>query len=246
MGQPTQICCQFKNRNGQLDGPCETCGNVRERHLLDNIQRFNRKERFFLLGWALGNSTLQLGKEFRVGLSAKIGTPVPQTAFVAMDYHLDCIYAALELTNARRNVYHNVPKMVEGTHQDIDLLVAWEAAEQAHIVMIEAKGVTPFSNEQLRSKVTRLKGFFGEKGDKLPRIKPHSILASHRESANIKTAGWPPWTLVNNRPIWVQMRLPSDLLTATRCHEDGVVGATGAYWKVVGLTKTAQAPPNRR
>jgi len=72
--------------------------------LLDNLQRFNRKERFVLLGWALDNSTLQLGTEFRVELSAKIGTPVPPTAFVAMDYHIDCIYAALELTHAWQKV----------------------------------------------------------------------------------------------------------------------------------------------
>jgi hypothetical protein len=136
--------------------------------------------------------------------------------------------------------------MVEGTHEDIDLIVAWQDAEQAHIVMIEAKGVTPFSNEQLRSKVTRLEAIFGETGDDRQPIKPHFMLASHRESPRIKTAGWPAWTLVDNRPIWVQMRLPSDLLTATRCHEDGLVGAMGDYWKVVGLTKTAQALPNRR
>lgn len=233
MGQPTQMCCQFKNRNGQLDGPCETCGKVRERHLLDNLQRFNRKERFFLLGWALGNSTFQLGTEFRVELSAKIGTSVPPAAFVAMDYHLDCIFAALELTHASQKVYKNKPKIVEGIQEDIDLIVAWEAAGEAHIVMIEAKGVTPFSNKQLRSKVTRLKRIFDAR--RRPRITPHFMLASPRESAGIKTAGWPAWTLVNNRPIWLQMRLPKDLLTATRCHEDGRVAAIGDYWKVVGL-----------
>jgi len=103
--------------------------------------------------------------------------------------------------------------------------------------------VTPFSNEQLRSKVTRLGGIFGETGRRRPRIKPHFILASLRESPNIKTANWPAWTLVNERPIWVQMRLPSDLLTATRCHEDGRVAATGDYWKVPELKNISQGTP---
>ena len=66
--------------------------------LLEHLESFNRKERFFLIGEALGNRAFQLSTDFRTRLSEAFGIEPPSSAFVAMDYHLDWIHASLFLT----------------------------------------------------------------------------------------------------------------------------------------------------
>ena len=63
--------------------------------LMELLESFNRKERFFLIGDALGNRTFQLSTDFRARLSKAFGIEPPSSAFVAMDYHLDWIHASL-------------------------------------------------------------------------------------------------------------------------------------------------------
>ena len=58
-----------------------------------------------------------------------------------MDYHLDCLYAALELSRSFQPVYKNLPAVLKGTHEDIDLLVAWQSGKVTHIAMVAAKDV---------------------------------------------------------------------------------------------------------
>lgn len=59
--------------------------------LINLLQRFNRKERFFLVGHALGNKDFRLPEDFRLSLSSatNLGEEIPCDAFAAMDYHLD-------------------------------------------------------------------------------------------------------------------------------------------------------------
>ena len=56
--------------------------------LIDQLKRFNRKERFFLVGLALGNPDFKLSDAFRSSLHDLLGVSIPADAFVAMDYHL--------------------------------------------------------------------------------------------------------------------------------------------------------------
>ena len=65
--------------------------------LLEYLESFNRKERFFLVGEALGNPAFRLSSDFRTRLGAVFGLAIPNDALVAMDYHLDWIYASLVL-----------------------------------------------------------------------------------------------------------------------------------------------------
>ncbi|MHB1415078.1 MAG: hypothetical protein ACYC1C_07475 [Chloroflexota bacterium] len=65
--------------------------------LLCLLWSFNRKERFFLVGQALGNPSFTLSAQFRGRLGESFGLQVPENAFVAMDYHLDWLYASLFL-----------------------------------------------------------------------------------------------------------------------------------------------------
>src|SRR5687767_13254186 len=118
-------------------------------NLLTNLERFNRKERFFLIGHALGKQRFELAPDFGKALSATLDVPaVPTNAFVAMDYHLDWLYAALLLTSRpdavgvpqERDFYPEEPplrRLISGTQEDIDLLVAYEAEEGVHLILIE-------------------------------------------------------------------------------------------------------------
>jgi hypothetical protein len=65
--------------------------------LLNAPGAFNRRERFILVRWALDRLTFPLGHEFRDELSRLIGmhSPLPADAYVAMDYNLNWLCAAL-------------------------------------------------------------------------------------------------------------------------------------------------------
>lgn len=204
----------------------------REYELLDNLRRLNRKERFYLLGWALDKPDFDLGSTFRSCLSHELDQGVREDAFVAMDYHLDCLYAALELSRSFQPVYKNLPAVLKGTHEDIDLLVAWQSGKVTHIAMVAAKGVMPFSNRQLNSKVDRLKGIFGKDGTAWPNVKPYFLIASPKESKHIITKDWPPWALRDGQPRWLELPLPDDLMWATRCDEAGAISHQGTWWKI--------------
>ncbi len=52
--------------------------------LIEILEQFNRKERFFLIGQALGNEDFPLSKSFREDLGDAIGIDIPRGAFAAM------------------------------------------------------------------------------------------------------------------------------------------------------------------
>ena len=62
--------------------------------LMEHLESFNRKERFFLVGNALGNPDFQLSTDFQTKLNTAFGIQPPNSAFVAMDYHLDWLHAS--------------------------------------------------------------------------------------------------------------------------------------------------------
>ncbi len=103
-------------------------------------------------------------------ISDLIGIKIPTEYFAAMDYHLDWIYASLFLTQEHdekpfsRNFIDNKQKIdlqISGTQEDVDFLLAFVDHENiTHIVMIEAKGDSYFSNAQLNSKKKTIQGYF--------------------------------------------------------------------------------------
>ncbi len=66
-------------------------------YLVSHLKRFNRKERFYLIGSALGNATFRLGDDVRHRLSKLLDLFIPADAFVAMDYPLDWLLASMHL-----------------------------------------------------------------------------------------------------------------------------------------------------
>ncbi len=61
--------------------------------LIELLESFNRKERFFLISQAVGE--FQLNDDFRRELGKAINVDVPHDAFTAMDYRLEWLTAAL-------------------------------------------------------------------------------------------------------------------------------------------------------
>ena len=126
--------------------------------VLQHLQEFNRKECFYLVGMALGNERFCLSEDFRETLGQALGVEIPENAFAAIDYHLDWLAASLYLAaNPEACTPYKIDRrLITATQQDIDFLVAYESDEWCHMIMLEAKGVTEFSNRQFRSKVDRL------------------------------------------------------------------------------------------
>lgn len=111
-------------------------------YLVPHLRRLNRKERFFLVGLALGNKEFRLGDEFRQKLSDLLGLFVPEDAFVAMDYHLDWLFAAIHLaaTSGAPGPHPRDSRLITGTQEDIDLLVAFDGDSESRVIMVEASG----------------------------------------------------------------------------------------------------------
>lgn len=74
----------------QTDTPAEVA--------LEAIMAFNRKERYHLIRHAVTGGPWSLTDAFRSELERETGAGrIPDNAYVAMDYHLNWIAAALEI-----------------------------------------------------------------------------------------------------------------------------------------------------
>jgi len=201
-----------------------------------NLERFNRKERYFLIGMALGNPEFKLAPEFRDRLGNKYSLTIPDTAFVAMDYHLNWIFAAAALsfdTPVHENIFNNKAGVVDGTQEDVDLLVAFEDSSGInHIIMLEAKGFTSFNNKQFEHKMHRLKSIFGDNGQRWQAVKPYFGLVSPRKSSKLQVDKCPSWLKVGGTLPWFEMALPSSRLILYRCDELGKPNQEGILWTV--------------
>jgi len=202
--------------------------------VVDNLEKLNRKERFFLIGMALGNPGFRLDSRFRQRLSEGFNVVIPDTAFVAMDYHLNWIYAAAALafgTPVSGSVYENANRAIDGTQEDVDLLVAFEDASGLnHLIMLEAKGVTAFTNRQFQHKMNRLISIFGETGDRWPQIKPHFGLVSPRKPKGLHYGFCPAWLKIDDQIPWFRMTLPSDRVMVLGCDGEGRPDSARTFW----------------
>ena len=186
--------------------------------LIALLKLFNKRERYFLINYALGG--FSLADQFRRALEVKLGLAIPAEAFVAMDYDLEWLAASLlaskhsdGATNFDR-VYEGVP----GTYPDIDLLIAFKSEEAYHLILVEAKGYTGWLNKQMRVKSAYLATVFGEKGDNHTGVVPHFCLVAPKEpSERLTTGEWSEWmTRENGRPHWLKMHIPEERLVVTR------------------------------
>lgn len=209
-------------------------------NLIEILERFNRKERYFLIGQALGNARFRLSEDFRCRIGGKIGVSVPPNAFTAMDYHLDWIAASLSchMTGGDPDgypIFFNEDKGVMGNQQDADLLIAFEEGDKYHLVFLEAKAYESWSDVQLLKKASRLEGIFGGDGKKYPEVTPHFCMMSPREPSipRMVTTRWPDWMKDNDIPVWIKLCLPDDRIKVTRCTRYGASSNQGTYFRIV-------------
>jgi len=203
--------------------------------MIENLRKLNRKERFFLVGMALGNQEFRLSEVFRKELSEKFRVSVVESAFVAMDYHMNWMYAAAALTYEKpliNRIYDNTNKVIDGTQEDVDLVVAFEdQSSLIHLILLEAKGVTAFSNKQFEHKMNRLQSIFGEDGRKWLKVKPYFGLVSPKPPARLIYDVCPQWLKIDNAIPWFEMPI-KDRITVFGCDYLGKPDQQRAFWSV--------------
>lgn len=194
--------------------------------LLDVLASYNRKERFHLVKQALGG--FQVCGALKQALKEEDNSiEIPEKHFAAMDYHLDWIYASLYSYFGKqedKGPFKNDRNIIKGSQEDIDFLIAYkDNGGIFHLIFLEAKGVTGWSNKQMDSKSARFKEILGQTASKW-QIVPHFFLLSPRkpENLNVKSA----WK-------WVELNIPlKDLEKVVKCDESGKAKKDGAYWKI--------------
>lgn len=219
------------------------------------LSAFNRKERFFVFRHASGSDdsealhapSIGLSPRMRSQLSAAVGSEIPSGAFVATDYHLNWLYAALQWhagtttpgttepyprrTTAADEAGVISPAHIDGTQEDIDLLVAWVDKNGSHVLAVEAKAYGAWGNTQWRSKLARLAAIKSAAAD----IDLRFVLASPNEPRKLATQGLPAWaksTQSPPTPNWTRLPAPGLRVKTTRCTEDGTPSADGDRWRI--------------
>jgi hypothetical protein len=202
--------------------------------VIDYLEKFNRKERYHLVRWVTGGFRPSVGFRSSIGNATRLN--IPSGAFVAMDYHLNWLHAAIHISGDADATapYPNAliddvtgARMVQGNQEDVDLLIAFEDASITHLVMVEAKADASWSNSQLDSKARRLEAIFRNAGQS---IAPHFLLASPERPRFIRCQDWPGWMRSGDEPAWVKMSRPDNLEVVFRCDDAGKRSNAGAYW----------------
>jgi hypothetical protein len=203
-------------------------------NLIKYLKDFNSKERFFLTGQILGNPSFTPSSEFREKLSALLEIPVPADALSAMDYHIDWLYASLILAkdDDPSKIYPNVNKFIKAQQEDVDWLIAFKSQNEYHLVLIEAKGVTGWTNKQMLSKANRFGDIFGEQGNNWLGVVPHFVMMSSSYSQRLRIEKWPQWMKPNGKVKWLELPIPKSLIHVYRCNEQGLKSQNGQSWKV--------------
>ncbi|OPY75317.1 MAG: hypothetical protein A4E64_01948 [Syntrophorhabdus sp. PtaU1.Bin058] len=208
--------------------------------LFDYLRDFNSKERFFLVGQALGNPGFKISREFRNELAAVLHLQIPEVSFCAMDFHLDWLYASLQLNanNGKKEIHSNDAGIIKGQQEDVDLLVGYQVDNTYHIIIVEAKAFTGWTNSQMDSKADRLREIFGDNGNRWQHVFPHFLLMSPKKPVQLQTARWPKWMIQKTQggqpaPAWIKLQVPSTQIRVSRCDKNGKPNTKGDYWTII-------------
>ena len=193
--------------------------------LINILESFNRKERFFLVSQALGSPKFELATGFREKLAKSVdlepGIEIPANAFAAMDYHLNWVHASLvlahygevgeqgEITLSDEKGISLLHKegAIKSNQQDVDLLVAFRSGENYHLIFVEAKGydtdgLADFDGDnQLGAKAGRFKKIFDPDNTLYPNVTPYFCLMSGKEHTNVDWGKWLELNLPKERLV---------------------------------------------
>ena len=206
--------------------------------LIRYLRSFNRKERFSLLQEALGANTFCLDDDFRERLGGVVDLSIPAESFVAMDYHLDWLQMALYLTRTpdrpryipKKAVLGDGQKDINANQMDVDLLVAFDEDATTHLVLLEAKLETGWTNRQMGEKATRLDQIFPD--PPAAGVRPYFVLLSPNPPRRLEVGKWPRWMRPDRKPVWMPLPKPPNLRKVTRCTGDGRVSAAGGFLRI--------------
>jgi hypothetical protein len=204
---------------------------------IEQLSEFNSKERFFLAGYALGNPTFDPSIAFRTDISRVLGLYLPELVFAAMDFHLDWLFAAAKLaSNETTGSIHPIEKdCITATQEDIDFLIAFELEEVCHVILLEAKGVTGWTNLQMNSKAHRLGKIFGADGQRWAGVVPHFAIVSPRQPQRLASQQWPKWMAPNDNIPWIELAGTEGRQCVLRCDHAGAKAKKDepwTHWKV--------------
>lgn len=203
--------------------------------IIETLESFNRKERFYVVGQLLGNPKFIIDTVFfeKILKLLDLDLEYSRQYFSAMDYHLDWIYASLYISEKGKYGPNKIEEdTIKGTQEDIDFIISFtDKTKKTHIILIEAKGYGYFKNSQIQSKAKRLSAIFGDNGTQWENIVPHFILLSHKKP-NLKKNEIPKFMLNKNETDfnWLKLNLPKRR-KVTRCGAKGDFSDSYDSWK---------------
>ena len=225
------------------------------------LEAFNRKERYWLIRNALeeGGRPLCLSETFRNRLSTSLdGLAIPETAWWGMDYHIDWLIGALLLHKHGEKItfgYNELPdqkRVVRGTQEDFDFIVAFDKT----IIIVEAKGVTAWSNEQINAKCDRLTDLFSLPDLSEIDTRIYFLVTSPKNSASVPWSRFPEKVIgrksgEKSEAFFMKMELGSPAPEFWRIQRSDGTGpsADGKYWQVLideQLKRSLEAGPSAR
>ena len=216
--------------------------------LVSALQRFNRKERNWLIRDALGAGADALCPNFRERLAKLLREhdpeiSIPLEAWWTTDFHIDWLIGALAILADGEAVVGtakpNAPGLVTGSQQDIDLLIAWDTT----LILVEAKGVGSWSGSGTSDKLERLAGL---PGTLFTGLTPYLVFTSP-DNRGVPKTGLPWWIRNREAPLHMPMIPPGTglpLLKVQRCEVVGakiIPKAGGTQWRIL---KARQPEPS--
>jgi hypothetical protein len=216
-------------------------------NLASALELFNRKERNLLFRRALGHkeSRLRLSDTFRTEVQKELAIEheIPADAWWATDFHFDWLAGALkvhaqgkdEASKQQENLSFEERHLVEGNQEDIDLVIATDG----HLIMIEAKAYSAWSNSQMASKIERI-NLLHQYYATLPHaseppIEFHFLLISPNEPKKL-VAKWPSWIHRSGGKIpWIQLPVEDTVLGVTCCDQNGSGNNATSRWRVISI-----------
>ncbi|BAV49371.1 Uncharacterized protein MLTONO_4468 [Mesorhizobium loti] len=225
------------------------------RTLVECLKLFNRKERYWLIRNALGErgKDLPLSNSFRKELGDVIKVAIPKNAWWAIDYHIDWLFGALVLDRARSvdnepTILENpivsasdepIRRFIRGTQEDFDFVVAFSRT----IILVEAKGVTSWGNDQIVSKHQRLCEWrdFSHRVhvdgiQSTDPIRIFVVLMSPGQPKKLKPLDWPSFVNGDGKaPFYLTLDLsdaPEVFRVPVRCDDNRESAHDGDRWRI--------------
>lgn len=198
---------------------------------IDLLERFDRKERGWLMRECTGNRGALSGPFCR-SLADAFSVPVPaSTAWWAIDYHLDWLAGVSQWPGAKSNeVYRGGG--VTCSIEDVDLIVA----TPDNLFLIEAKAAGSWSNAQLASKLARLNKICSDGKFRIrstrEEVPVHFGILSIRESVRVDTSGWPQWALNGKAPFIIKPEVPGPW-TKLAVQRVGPTDQAEIQWRII-------------